>query len=195
MVIPVIEHYRAREGEPWHSHDFAAAAHEAPCRLHLRIVEPAQLSSRLCDAGDEGWNELGDIPCFLLHKGGRFGVSIEASSATLPGTVATCSASWPSDIDFVCGFHDRCACGTRSSTRRVASDSCSSSASSASINGHDKLLLCPARGFGCLPDTRVQRRPSGSDLRPMILREWPYQGVRKRDQRAFICLGQAVEQI
>src|SRR3989442_705839 len=54
------------------------------------------------------------------NTGGSEIVSLDASSATLPGTVATCSASWPSDIDFACGFHPRWACGTRSSTRRVA---------------------------------------------------------------------------
>ena len=35
-------------------------------------------------------------------------VSIAAMSATMPGTVATCSASCPSVHDFGCGRHERC---------------------------------------------------------------------------------------
>jgi hypothetical protein len=56
--------------------------------------------------------------------------SIVASSAILPGIVATCSASWPNEKDFGCGRHDRCSSGTRNNTRSVAFASASSSASS-----------------------------------------------------------------
>src|SRR3954471_8880979 len=60
-----------------------------------------------------------------------------ASDATPPGTVAMCSASWPSDHDFSCGFHARCASGTRSRTRLVVSASCSSSCTNALL-----IVIC-----------------------------------------------------
>ncbi len=63
--------------------------------------------------------------------------------ATLPGTVAICSASCPSDIDFSCGFHPRCACGTRSRTRRVVCASCSSSCSIPSM----MAICCSSQRF------------------------------------------------
>ena len=86
-------------------------------------------------------------------------VSIAASSATLPGTVATCSASWPSDIDFGCGFQDRCACGIRSSTRARGLGFLFEFGKQSVDHCHVGSSYFAAVRFGGLADARVQRRP------------------------------------
>src|SRR5438128_1850314 len=106
-----------------------------------------------------------------------------------PGTVATCSASWPSDIDLSCGFHARRSPGTRSSTRRVVFASCSSSCSSISMVDITVLLhTCLAARLRLLPDTLVQRRPSAHDTLAEIVGDEAKCRMPERHQRPAIHL-------
>src|SRR5205807_659704 len=53
--------------------------------------------------------------------------SLSVQPQITSGTIATCIASSPSDIDLGCGFHAYLSAGTRSSTRRVGFTSWSNS--------------------------------------------------------------------
>ena len=137
MVIPVVQHDGAEKRDARHCHELALVGHQAPgstsasARRRLRGLDFALRT--LCSS--VGISSALVAACGWVNCGGC-AVDCIASSATPAGTVAMCSASWPSVIDFGCGFHPRCSCGTRSSTRLVVCASCSSSCNIAVDHRH-----------------------------------------------------------
>src|SRR6478672_10263562 len=106
-----------------------------------------------------------------------------------PGTDAMCSASWPSEKDLGCGFHESLSAGTRSRTRLVVCASCSTSIHKVSarlINSpfcflvnRGCLQFC---GFGPLCDFRIDVRPTVGNAFAMILGEQAKRRMPERDE-------------
>src|SRR6185295_8318777 len=140
----------ARASSTWFSHFLA------PARLSLKV---SRISFRLLPS------DCGNGPISKL--------STEASWQMALGIDATCSASCPREYDLECGFHDSLPSGTRSKTRLVAWDSCSSSAmigsmmrmgtSEAVVNLKKSGFRFPVSGFRILSEPTPGFRFHASD--------------------------------
>src|SRR5882724_2896782 len=100
------------------------------------------------------------------------------NSATAPGTIAICSASWPSVLAFSCGRHPSRLSGTRSRTRRVVRASSSSSRSMPSMSG----IGLPFHLLDPAPDAVYQKRPALRQLLAIAFREQADRRVAERDR-------------
>src|SRR6476620_3976895 len=149
----------------------------------------ARALTRLCSSAGSSSAEVCADGC--TNAGGMSSPGLAAISATAPGTVAMCSASWPSDIDFSCGFQPSDASGTRSSTRRVVCASCSSSCSNVSMMA---IMLPPfwLLRFGCRAHALEHRLPPGGNALTMSILDESEGEVLEHDQRAAIHFLQSI---